>query len=107
MVMGTPSTPAAPSWPGTSGVRDATRCHPRVTRGWRDSSTGREARGAGNAQISWITGKKFTDTSAGLEKGAEDGNRQGSMSVSVPVANKWIHEHGQEFRRPCSADPQD
>ncbi|NXW54010.1 P4HA3 hydroxylase, partial [Eurystomus gularis] len=23
------------------------------------------------------------------------------------VANKWIHEHGQEFRRPCSADPQD
>ncbi|NWR54382.1 P4HA3 hydroxylase, partial [Bucorvus abyssinicus] len=22
------------------------------------------------------------------------------------VANKWIHEHGQEFRRPCSADPQ-
>ncbi|NXC99889.1 P4HA3 hydroxylase, partial [Certhia familiaris] len=23
------------------------------------------------------------------------------------VANKWIHEHGQEFRRRCSADPQD
>ncbi|NXO25703.1 P4HA3 hydroxylase, partial [Cisticola juncidis] len=23
------------------------------------------------------------------------------------VANKWIHEHGQEFRRPCSANPQD
>ncbi|NWV38138.1 P4HA3 hydroxylase, partial [Grantiella picta] len=23
------------------------------------------------------------------------------------VANKWIHEHGQEFRRPCSVDPQD
>ncbi|NXL92809.1 P4HA3 hydroxylase, partial [Alectura lathami] len=23
------------------------------------------------------------------------------------VANKWIHEHGQEFRRPCSRDPQD
>ncbi|NXP50159.1 P4HA3 hydroxylase, partial [Heliornis fulica] len=23
------------------------------------------------------------------------------------VANKWIHEHGQEFRRPCSADPRD
>ncbi|NXR65851.1 P4HA3 hydroxylase, partial [Rhadina sibilatrix] len=23
------------------------------------------------------------------------------------VANKWIHEHGQEFRRPCSADPED
>ncbi|NXH71939.1 P4HA3 hydroxylase, partial [Hydrobates tethys] len=23
------------------------------------------------------------------------------------VANKWIHEHGQEFRRPGSADPQD
>uniref|UniRef100_A0A8C4V171 procollagen-proline 4-dioxygenase n=1 Tax=Falco tinnunculus TaxID=100819 RepID=A0A8C4V171_FALTI len=23
------------------------------------------------------------------------------------VANKWIHEHGQEFRRPCGADPQD
>ncbi|NXQ72348.1 P4HA3 hydroxylase, partial [Quiscalus mexicanus] len=23
------------------------------------------------------------------------------------VANKWIHEYGQEFRRPCSADPQD
>ncbi|NXA20642.1 P4HA3 hydroxylase, partial [Ibidorhyncha struthersii] len=23
------------------------------------------------------------------------------------VANKWIHEHGQEFRRPCSTDPQD
>ncbi|NXT43924.1 P4HA3 hydroxylase, partial [Pelecanoides urinatrix] len=23
------------------------------------------------------------------------------------VANKWIHEHGQEFRRPCSTNPQD
>ncbi|RLW03279.1 hypothetical protein DV515_00006676 [Chloebia gouldiae] len=23
------------------------------------------------------------------------------------VANKWIHEHGQEFQRPCSADPED
>ncbi|NXF40321.1 P4HA3 hydroxylase, partial [Nyctibius bracteatus] len=23
------------------------------------------------------------------------------------VANKWIHEHGQEFRRPCSANPHD
>ncbi|XP_010121554.1 PREDICTED: prolyl 4-hydroxylase subunit alpha-3-like, partial [Chlamydotis macqueenii] len=23
------------------------------------------------------------------------------------VANKWIHEHGQEFRRPCGARPQD
>ncbi|NWU72170.1 P4HA3 hydroxylase, partial [Pterocles burchelli] len=23
------------------------------------------------------------------------------------VANKWIHEYGQEFRRPCSTDPQD
>ncbi|KAM7130424.1 LOW QUALITY PROTEIN: prolyl 4-hydroxylase subunit alpha-3 [Ciconia maguari] len=23
------------------------------------------------------------------------------------VANKWIHEHGPRFRRPCSADPQD
>ncbi|NXS29387.1 P4HA3 hydroxylase, partial [Pomatostomus ruficeps] len=23
------------------------------------------------------------------------------------VANKWIHEHGQEFRRPCTADPRD
>ncbi|XP_074673140.1 prolyl 4-hydroxylase subunit alpha-3 isoform X1 [Strix aluco] len=23
------------------------------------------------------------------------------------VANKWIHEHGQEFRRPCSTDAQD
>ncbi|NWU06808.1 P4HA3 hydroxylase, partial [Cephalopterus ornatus] len=23
------------------------------------------------------------------------------------VANKWIHEHGQEFRRPCGADPWD
>ncbi|NXN95319.1 P4HA3 hydroxylase, partial [Rhinopomastus cyanomelas] len=23
------------------------------------------------------------------------------------VANKWIHEHGQEFRRPCGANPQD
>ncbi|XP_009577892.1 PREDICTED: LOW QUALITY PROTEIN: prolyl 4-hydroxylase subunit alpha-3, partial [Fulmarus glacialis] len=23
------------------------------------------------------------------------------------VANKWIHEHGQEFRRPCSTDPHD
>ncbi|KAM9019594.1 prolyl 4-hydroxylase subunit alpha-3 [Ara ararauna] len=23
------------------------------------------------------------------------------------VANKWIHEHGQEFRRPCSTDPQE
>ncbi|NWI26338.1 P4HA3 hydroxylase, partial [Sula dactylatra] len=23
------------------------------------------------------------------------------------VANKWIHEHGQEFRRPCSANPRD
>nr|XP_025042732.1 prolyl 4-hydroxylase subunit alpha-3 isoform X1 [Pelodiscus sinensis] len=23
------------------------------------------------------------------------------------VANKWIHEHGQEFRRPCSPDPRD
>ncbi|NXA15966.1 P4HA3 hydroxylase, partial [Sapayoa aenigma] len=23
------------------------------------------------------------------------------------VANKWIHEHGQEFRRPCGADPRD
>ncbi|NWW72182.1 P4HA3 hydroxylase, partial [Climacteris rufus] len=23
------------------------------------------------------------------------------------VANKWIHEHGQEFRRPCSADPRE
>ncbi|XP_027536749.1 prolyl 4-hydroxylase subunit alpha-3 isoform X2 [Neopelma chrysocephalum] len=23
------------------------------------------------------------------------------------VANKWIHEHGQEFRRPCGADPGD
>ncbi|NXX51003.1 P4HA3 hydroxylase, partial [Tricholaema leucomelas] len=23
------------------------------------------------------------------------------------VANKWIHEHGQEFRRPCGADPSD
>ncbi|NXT50006.1 P4HA3 hydroxylase, partial [Pluvianellus socialis] len=23
------------------------------------------------------------------------------------VANKWIHEHGQEFRRPCSTDPRD
>jgi len=21
------------------------------------------------------------------------------------VANKWIHERGQEFRRPCSNDP--
>ncbi len=21
------------------------------------------------------------------------------------VANKWIHERGQEFRRPCSLDP--
>ncbi|KAM9389124.1 LOW QUALITY PROTEIN: prolyl 4-hydroxylase subunit alpha-3 [Phaethornis superciliosus] len=23
------------------------------------------------------------------------------------VANKWIHEHGQEFRRPCSTEPGD
>ncbi|XP_035426298.1 prolyl 4-hydroxylase subunit alpha-3 [Cygnus atratus] len=23
------------------------------------------------------------------------------------VANKWIHEYGQEFRRPCSRDPRD
>ncbi|XP_065535020.1 prolyl 4-hydroxylase subunit alpha-3 isoform X2 [Lathamus discolor] len=23
------------------------------------------------------------------------------------VANKWIHEYGQEFRRPCSTDPQE
>ncbi|NXP28814.1 P4HA3 hydroxylase, partial [Scytalopus superciliaris] len=23
------------------------------------------------------------------------------------VANKWIHEHGQEFRRPCGANPWD
>ncbi|XP_019384113.1 PREDICTED: prolyl 4-hydroxylase subunit alpha-3 [Crocodylus porosus] len=23
------------------------------------------------------------------------------------VANKWIHEHGQEFRRPCGAHPED
>ncbi|NXI90799.1 P4HA3 hydroxylase, partial [Psophia crepitans] len=23
------------------------------------------------------------------------------------VANKWIHEHGQEFRRPCGTDPRD
>uniref|UniRef100_H0ZTA2 Prolyl 4-hydroxylase subunit alpha-3 n=1 Tax=Taeniopygia guttata TaxID=59729 RepID=H0ZTA2_TAEGU len=23
------------------------------------------------------------------------------------VVNKWIHEHGQEFQRPCSADPHD
>ncbi|NXL37385.1 P4HA3 hydroxylase, partial [Glaucidium brasilianum] len=23
------------------------------------------------------------------------------------VANKWIHEHGQEFRRPCGTDAQD
>ncbi|NXM67750.1 P4HA3 hydroxylase, partial [Serilophus lunatus] len=23
------------------------------------------------------------------------------------VANKWIHEHGQEFRRPCGANPRD
>ncbi|KAM9246159.1 LOW QUALITY PROTEIN: prolyl 4-hydroxylase subunit alpha-3 [Leptosomus discolor] len=23
------------------------------------------------------------------------------------VANKWIHEHGQEFRRPCGATPRD
>ncbi|KAM5180539.1 prolyl 4-hydroxylase subunit alpha-3 [Mantella aurantiaca] len=23
------------------------------------------------------------------------------------VANKWIHEHGQEFNRPCSLDPAD
>lgn len=30
MVMGTPSTLAAPSWPGTSGVSDSTRCHPGV-----------------------------------------------------------------------------
>jgi prolyl 4-hydroxylase len=21
------------------------------------------------------------------------------------IANKWIHEYGQEFRRPCSLDP--
>jgi len=21
------------------------------------------------------------------------------------IANKWIHERGQEFRRPCSLDP--
>uniref|UniRef100_U3JQF5 Prolyl 4-hydroxylase subunit alpha-3 n=1 Tax=Ficedula albicollis TaxID=59894 RepID=U3JQF5_FICAL len=41
--------------------------------------------GAGNAQMPWITGKRIPDT----------------------MANKWIHEHGQEFRRPCSADPQD
>ncbi|XP_065708249.2 prolyl 4-hydroxylase subunit alpha-3 isoform X5 [Patagioenas fasciata] len=30
-----------------------------------------------------------------------------SLSLSLPVANKWIHEHGQEFRRPCGIDPQD
>lgn len=35
-----------------------------------------------------------------------DEDRRGSLSLSLPVANKWIHEHGQEFRRPCSADPQ-
>lgn len=23
------------------------------------------------------------------------------------VANKWIHEYGQEFRRPCSSSPED
>ncbi|NWX93273.1 P4HA3 hydroxylase, partial [Nothoprocta pentlandii] len=26
---------------------------------------------------------------------------------SLPVANKWIHEHGQEFRRPCGPRPED
>lgn len=45
MVMGTPSMLAAPSWPGTSGVRDATRCHPGVTWGqlhWQGGKRGWE-----------------------------------------------------------------
>ncbi|NWV67860.1 P4HA3 hydroxylase, partial [Malurus elegans] len=29
------------------------------------------------------------------------------LAGSKWVANKWIHEHGQEFRRPCSTDPRD
>ena len=90
-MMRTPCTLAVPSWQGTSGVRDGAWCHPGVT--W-----GGEARGAGNPKKSWITGKNVR----------EGGRRQtGSLSLSLPVANKWIHEHGQEFRRPCGANQQD
>lgn len=107
-VMGTPCTPAAPSWLGTSGVRDGAWCHPGVTWGWRGSSASREARGAGNPEKFWVIGKNMSPILERSWKGVQgDGGRQGSLSLSLPVANKWIHEHGQEFRRPCSTDPQD
>lgn len=102
---GTPYTPAAPSWPGTNGVRDSDT--------WGDTGLEgqlchEEARGAGNPEKSWIIGKNTSPIPERGWKGVQgDGGRQGSLSLSLPVANKWIHEHGQEFRRPCSANPQD
>lgn len=87
MVTGTPSTPAAPSWPGTSGVRDATRAQPGVTRGRRHSSTDGEARGAGSAQISCTIGEKFPVSSTGSEKGAEGGEQTG-VRVLVPSSGQ-------------------
>lgn len=29
------------------------------------------------------------------------------MTFSFPVANKWVHEYGQEFRRRCSLNPEE
>lgn len=86
-MMGTPCTPAALSWSGTSGVRDGAWCHPGVTRGWRGSSAGGEARGAGNLENSWIMGKNITDTGAGLERGARGQKRVGIL-VLVPSSGE-------------------
>lgn len=49
MVTGTPSTPAAPSWPGTSGVRDATS----VTRGGTGLEGGRRGWEPTNTLDNW------------------------------------------------------
>ncbi|GAB1292386.1 Procollagen-proline 4-dioxygenase [Apodemus speciosus] len=37
----------------------------------------------------------------------EEQDRRRKTLTRVWVANKWIHEYGQEFRRPCSTNPED
>ncbi|KAI1242464.1 hypothetical protein IHE44_0006009 [Lamprotornis superbus] len=100
MVTGTPSTPAAPSWPGTSGVRDATS----VTRGDKGLEGGKRGWECTNTLDNREKVPQYQHT---IREGRRGMGTDKVLSLSVPVANKWIHEHGQEFRRPCSADPQD
>lgn len=77
-----------------------------VTRGWRGT------RGVGKRKILEKGEKKSpilelvgTGWDGTCLWGARDGGSR--VLCPLPVANKWIHEHGQEFRRPCSRDPRD